>query len=370
MFEIPFLKPKLVVKEDYMGYLKQIDDSRSYTNYGALNTWFEQRLIHELFEGQGSAVTVNNATTGLILAITQIKRPGKYALMPSFTFAATPLAAMWCGLEPYFIDVCEKDWCMNEELLEKEITRLGDEVAAVIPYAAFGTNLDISYYQALQDRGIPVVIDAAASVGSRLTTHFGQGFTGAVVFSFHATKGFGIGEGGLIYSSDKEMINRIRQASNFGFSEERESKQMGINGKLSEYAAAIGLATLDVFELKKQKREQVFEWYMEGLEHLGLLEQGWRLQEVRGSVAYSFLSMLCPEQLTNSYFVQKLAAQGVQTRTYFAPSCHEQTLFKSYNRTSLHVTEQICRRIINLPLWEDMNQGHVQKIVRGLIYEG
>ncbi|NOU97236.1 DegT/DnrJ/EryC1/StrS family aminotransferase [Paenibacillus sp. LMG 31456] len=370
MFDIPFLKPKLVVKEDYMDYLKQIDDSRSYSNYGALNTLFEQRLIRELFNGQGSAVTVNNATTGLILSISQLKRRGKYALMPSFTFAATPLAAMWCGLEPYFIDVCEKDWCMNEELLEKEINRLGDEVAVVIPYATFGTNLDTTSYEALQDRGIPVVIDAAASMGSKLTTHFGQGFTGAVVYSFHATKGFGIGEGGLIYSSDKEMINKVRQASNFGFNEDRESKQMGINGKLSEYAAAIGLATLEVFEQKKLKREQVFGWYMEGLEQLGLMEQGWQHQEVKGSVAYSFLSLLCPETYRNTHFVERLASSGIQTRTYFSPSCHQQALFQSYPRTLLHITEQIGRRIINLPLWEDMNQGNVETILQGLSHEG
>jgi dTDP-4-amino-4,6-dideoxygalactose transaminase len=190
------------------------------------------------------------------------------------------------------------------------------------------------------------------------------------VYSFHATKGFGIGEGGLIYSSDHEMINRIRQASNFGFNENRESKQMGLNGKLSEYAAAIGLATLDVFQEKKRKRELVYDWYMKELEQAGLLENGWRLQEVRGSVAYSFLSLLCPAEFSNTRFVEKLATLGIQTRTYFAPSCHQQPLFQAYPRTSLDITEQICSRIINLPLWEDMNQGHVQKIIRGLSHEG
>ncbi|CAN7389264.1 DegT/DnrJ/EryC1/StrS family aminotransferase [Paenibacillus sp. LjRoot56] len=370
MFDIPFLRPKLVVKEEYMDYLKQIDDSRSYTNYGALNTSFEQQLIQDLFQGEGYAVTVNNATTGLILAISQIKRPGKYALMPSFTFAATPLAAMWCGLEPYFIDVNERDWCMNEELLQQVIQQLGDEVAVVIPYATFGTNMDTSFYEALQERNIPVVIDAAASIGSRTNQHFGQGFSGAVVFSFHATKGFGIGEGGLIYSSDKEIINRVRQASNFGFNEDRESMQRGLNGKVSEYAAAIGLATLHVFHQKKQKREQIFDWYIEELEQTGLLDLGWQLQEVRGSVAYSFFSLLCPEKRSNTYFVEKLAKHGIQARTYFTPSCHKQTAFQSYPRTSLHITEQIGRRIINLPLWEDMDQGHVQKILRGLLHEG
>ncbi|MDF2958855.1 MAG: aminotransferase, degt/dnrj/eryc1/strs family protein [Paenibacillus sp.] len=369
MFEIPFLRPKLVEKEDYMDYLKQIDDSRIYSNYGALNTLFEQRLIQELFHGDGSAVTVNNATTGLMLAISQAKRPGKYALMPSFTFAATPLAAMWCGLEPYFIDIRESDWCMDEELLDREIKRLGDDVAVVVPYAAFGTNMETSFYQSLENRGIPVVIDAAASIGSRADHHFGHGFTGTVIFSFHATKGFGIGEGGLIYSFNHEVISKLRQASNFGFNEDRESRQVGLNGKLSEYAAAIGLATLNAFQDKKSKREQVFDWYLEQIEHSRLLSSGWRLQEVRGKVAHSFFSLLCPETSSSIDFVQKLASYGVQTRTYFSPCCHQQAQFRSYPQTSLTVTEQVGRRIINLPLWEDMNQGHVRRILQVLTHE-
>ncbi|TDF92341.1 aminotransferase class I/II-fold pyridoxal phosphate-dependent enzyme [Paenibacillus piri] len=366
MYEIPFLRPKLVEKEAYADYFRQIDDSRIYTNYGTLNTLFEQRLLHELFRNKGSAVTVNNATTGLMLAISLTKRRGKYALMPSFTFAATPLAAMWCGLEPYFIDIRPNDWCMDEELLKHELDKLGDEVAVVVPYAAFGTNMDISGYQSLQERGIPVVIDAAASVGSTLDGHFGQGFEGTVVFSFHATKGFGIGEGGLIYSADRPVIDALRQMANFGFDVERDSRQIGLNGKLSEYAAAIGLATLQAYEQKKGRRERVYGWYMEELAEAGLPDQGWTLQDVRGTVAQSFFSMLCPAASCNLDVVRMLAAHGIQSRTYFAPSCHQQTLFQSCPSTSMTVTEQIGSRIVNLPLWEDMNRSQVSKVVRCL----
>ena len=144
---------------------------------------------------------------------------------------------MWCGLEPYFVDIKDDDWCMNEELIKELLEKLGDEVALVMPYATFGTNLDLKFYQRVQDSGVPVVIDAASFGTSGVNGAFGKGFTGVVVFSFHATKPFGIGEGGLVYSADKSLISKIRQAGNFGFSENRETTLQGLNSKLSEYAA-------------------------------------------------------------------------------------------------------------------------------------
>lgn len=139
---------------------------------------------------------------------------------------------------------------MNREQLEHTVKQLGDEVAVIVPYATFGTAIDLSLYNRLMQQGVPVVIDAASSFGTKTleeATHFGKGFGGAVVFSFHATKSFGIGEGGLVYSMDQELIKRIRQAGNFGFSSNRESVIQGLNSKMSEYTAAIALATLDQF---------------------------------------------------------------------------------------------------------------------------
>lgn len=92
--------------------------------------------MSEFFDSKGAVTTVANATLGLMAAIQFKKRKkGKYALMPSFTFPATPLAAIWCGLEPYFIDVSLDDWCMDKTLLLDKIDELKDEVAVVVPYA-------------------------------------------------------------------------------------------------------------------------------------------------------------------------------------------------------------------------------------------
>jgi dTDP-4-amino-4,6-dideoxygalactose transaminase len=366
--KIPFLRPNLVKQDTFTNYLSQIEESRLYSNYGPLNTLFENRVLNEFYEGNGAVLTVNNATSGLMLAINQRKRPkGKFALMPSFTFSATPLAAMWCGLDPYFVDVNEDDWCMNEELVKDLLTKLGDKVAVVVPYATFGTDLDLSFYKQIHESGIPVVLDAAPSFGtSGRSGAFGHDFPGPIVFSFHATKSFGIGEGGLVYSADKDLISQIRQAGNFGFSSDRETISQGLNSKLSEYGAAVALATLDAFPEKSRKRRQLYQWYQEQFQQTPLLKKEWQLQKTEGEIAYQFMPVLCPEDQSNLDFVKLLADNQIEARTYFSPTCHQQNLFTAFDRASMSVTDNISRRIMSLPLWEEMKKSDIVRVTQVL----
>ncbi|XXM72452.1 DegT/DnrJ/EryC1/StrS family aminotransferase [Lysinibacillus sphaericus] len=370
MENIPFLQPNLVKKESFLHYLIQIEETRKYSNYGPLNTRFEKRVMSENFDGDGGALTVNNATIGLILAISGcMRKECRYAIMPSFTFSATPLAAMWCGLEPYFIDVDEDSWCMNESLLSEALDNLGDETAVVVPYATFGTNLDLDYYVKLHGTGIPVVIDAAPCFGTtNMNGAFSKSFPGVSVFSFHATKSFGIGEGGLLYSGDKGKIQELRKAGNFGFSADRESVQMGLNSKLSEYAAAIALATLDAYPAKVQERQQIYEWYKEAFLTLPSLKS-WKLQKTEGTIAHQFMPVLCPEYENSDSYVKLLASEGIEARTYFSPACHQQKLFSTFKRTGMPVTDSLADRILSLPLWEGMEKEDVNRIA-GVLSKG
>lgn len=365
MGHIPFLKPNIVKAEMVMKYLHEIEENRIYSNYGPLNTLFETKICSEYFSNEGLVTTVNNATTGLMLAISESKRPkGRYALMPSFTFAATPLAAKWCGLDPYFVDICSDTWCMDVNLVDDLIRRMGDEIAVIVPYAAFGTYMDLSYYKQLHNSGLPVVVDAAASFGAmEKNVQFGKDFPGLVVYSFHATKPFGIGEGGLVYSSNSDTILRIRQAGNFGFSSNREATLLGLNSKLTEYSSAIGLGTLESFFEKKGERLAIYEWYIELLNKKGLFKDGWATQKLAGSVPHQFMSVLCPEYTTNLSVVDLLAKHRIEARTYFSPPCHQHLQFYSSDFDDLSVTNQISQKIISLPLWEGMNYETVVGIV-------
>ncbi len=364
MGNIPFLVPNLVKSEMFMSLFSKIESSKRYSNYGPFNSLFEDRVIKEVFDSVGAAVTVNNATSGLMLAISQCKRPNaKYALMPSFTFAATPLAAMWCELEPFFVDISKEDWCMDRRLLEEVLKEFGDQIAVIVPYATFGTNMDLDYYQKLHVNGFPVVIDAAASFGTTGSGgQFGKGFPGATVFSFHATKSFGIGEGGLVYSGDEEIIHRVRRAGNFGFDGGRAASLLGMNSKLSEYTAAIALATLDVYEEKKSARIRLGHYYNKYFKDFGLFNDGWVPHNIQGNVPHQFYSILCPEDRHSKDVMASLASHQVETGSYFSPACHQQPLFSQYQSTSMTVTNDVTRRIVSLPLWEEMKEDQVQFI--------
>lgn len=368
MIRIPFLKPNLVPSESYKAYLDSIDQNNIYSNFGPLNSLFEHRIVDEWFDGIGAASTVANATLGLITAVSNGKRAkGRFALMPSFTFAATPLAAMWCGLEPYFVDIREGDLCMDTDLLRETVEKLGDDVAVVVPYAAFGTNIDLSVYRSLQESGIPVIVDAAASFGAHGPQgQFGKGFPGAVIFSFHATKTFGIGEGGMVYSNESSLVDEVRLLSNFGFSEERVSVAMGLNAKLSEYAAAVGLATLDIFPKKVSRRQEIHGWYLKLFQNSGLFDRGWEVQKYEGSVPFQFMTVLCPEGQTNTDYMAELSRSNIESRAYFAPSCHQQPRFESAARTTMTVTERISRRVISLPMWDAITEDLTQMVVENL----
>lgn len=364
---IPFLRPRLVALAEYASLIEQIDASRLYSNFGPLNTRFEQRVVEEQFDGVGAAATVCNATLGLMLAIQAVKRSGRYAVMPSFTFAATPLAARWCGLEPYFVDVSADNWCIDPMSLKNALAHLGDAVAVVIPYATLGTALELAPYEALIRQGVPVVVDAAPGLGTRLGgTGFGVGFKGPIVYSLHATKTFGIGEGGLVYSGDTGVVAKVKSLSNFGFNVSRASTLPGLNAKLSEYGAAVALATLQGHSDRVESRHDLYEAYAGNFAQLGLLAAGWQFQTLRGDVAHQFVAVATPPGLTNTSVVAQLAGNSIEARTYFSPPCHVQPQFVDAPRAALTATDDLSRRIVSLPLWDDIGAQRIRHVCEAL----
>lgn len=366
--QIPFLRPNLVSLPAVEARLQSIDATRRYSNFGPLVSEFERRVVSELIGATGGAVTVCNATIGLMLAIAAVRRTGaRFAVMPSFTFAATPLAAQWCGLTPYFVDVDPETWCPDSSRIADAVQRLGPDLAAVVTYATFGAPMALNPYRELVDAGVPVVIDAAPCLGARSgACAFAAGFPGPVVYSLHATKAFAIGEGGLIYSGDVGLVERIRRMSNFGFGPDRASLELGLNGKMPEIAGAFALATLDAFAQKMALREALYGVYVDELAGGGLLAEGWQLQRFDGHTPHQFMPVACAPRLTNSSVAAAMHGCDIEVRTYFSPPCHQQPQFATCPNNGLPVTDDLARRCLSLPLWEEMTPATVQRVVAAL----
>ncbi len=248
--ECPVARPKLPTADAILPYLRQIDANQYYSNFGPMVNEVEARLAARFGVPAECVTTVSNATSGLIAALAAEARTRSrnvndgpaFCLLPAWTFVATLHAVLAAGLEPYLLDVDEETWQLTPEAVEHALGRIPGQPVAVVPVSPFGRPVDMAAWDALSERtGLAVVADAAAA--------FDRGTVGRnpAVFSLHATKILAAGEGGFVVSTDAELIQEIRKCINFGFFGERVARSRAINGKMSEYHAAVTLAALDAW---------------------------------------------------------------------------------------------------------------------------
>jgi dTDP-4-amino-4,6-dideoxygalactose transaminase len=364
---VPFLRPNPPKLSRQTAGLAEIENSGIFSNYGPVNSRLEERISRTLFRGEHCCVTVANATLGLMLAIKRAvgwNPRGRYALMPSFTFAAGAQAALWCGLTPLFSDIDSETWLPSAEAEAELLAKYGDEIAVIVPNATFGNCLDLERYQAISvQRGIPLVVDAAAALGSldREGEPFGIGCMHPLVFSMHATKAFATAEGGLIYCADRQLVADIRTMGNFGFGEPRAATMPGLNSKMSEVCALLGLAKLSDYETATRHRQAMFDYYRASLPE-------YTFQKLTGQrIAHQFVSVLVPESHSGRVedVIEILRAHGVGAARYFVPHLAEQPFFQqTCVAGALPATEKIARRIIALPVSDMLTESEVDYVCR------
>lgn len=229
------VRPLLPSADKLLPYLQRIDASRHYTNFGGLNSEFQERL--EVLFG-APCITGSSATSLITAVLMSYDLPhGSLVAMPSWTFPATAAAVVSAGLNPYFVDVDH----------EGVIGKILYPVSAMIVVSPFGRPLDMTGFNGLE---IPVIIDAAAGFDAFSTVCKPQ--KNPVIISTHATKSFGTGEGGFITCHDNDLLEKVRRITNFGFTPERNIEHTGLNAKLSEYHAAVGLAGIDGWGQKRK----------------------------------------------------------------------------------------------------------------------
>ena len=366
---IPLVRPAPPQLSLAVAELQALEQSGIFSNFGPVNTLFEQEMLDRFFGGKGACTTVCNATIGLMLAIKDAvgEQPaGKFALMPGFTFAAAAHAALWCGLTPLLCDVDPATWAADPAAEAELLERYAGQIAIVMPYATFGYPIDLEHYKKLADQlGVPVVVDAAASLGTcdEQGHGFGSGFAGSVVYSMHATKSFAVGEAGLIYSADTERVARIRTMSSFGFGEPRTATMVGLNGKVSEVTALLGRLRLLDYDSIMEHRAALSTRYRQALPELQFQVKA------PGTQAHQFVPALLPSALGDRRTAIRaaLADQGVATGAYFSPHLMEQPYFqKTCVAGAIPVCDDVSARMISLPLFDTMTHHEVDQVVASL----
>ena len=368
--KIPLTCPTAPKLSNSIERLQSIEESNWLSNYGPVNTELECGFIRSVFDGVGACTTVNNATTGLILALKlaadKAVGKGRYVVMPSFTFAAAAHAVLWAGLTPLLVDIDPFDWAACREGEEQLLREYGDGIAVLMPYATFGSNIDLSRYERLaRDHGVGVVVDAASSLGAldENGSAFGIGFPHAIVFSMHATKTFGVGEAGLVYSADTDIIATLRQMANFGFGAERCATMPGLNGKVSEVTALSALIKLPELDRLTAHRAELAQCYRREL-------PDWTPQRSLGlRDAYQFMPLLMPSNLVDSRetLQARLTELGVGTGHYFSPHIVEQPYFRTRCVSgALPATEAVARRMMSFPMSDSLQIDDVVRVCKAV----
>ncbi len=354
---IPVARPRLPSAAAILPYLREIDSNGWYANHGPLWLRFHARLADHWGVQRDQMALANNATSALTLALQASGlAPGGVCLLPSWTFAATAGAVLQAGLRPCFVDVHPRSWVPDPVAVVETARRVG-AVAAVI-VSPFGGPLDTAAWDGVAaETGMTVVLDAAAAFDTLRRggpMRLGQCPT---VISLHATKVFGVGEGGAVLSRDNAWLERFRRLTNFGFLGTRESMLPGINAKISEYSSAIGLAALDQWGETRGRWAAVTRAYATRLRAIpGLLAS----PGFGGNWVGSTLNVVWPADRLGA--VAELAEDGIGTLRWWGGGCHRQPAFAAELAERLDVTEGLAPRVVGLPFWQDMTPTQVEAV--------
>lgn len=346
-FPLPLIQVNPPDRNAVNEYLNESYEAGVFTNRGVLQRQASKQLSrHVALSLEGYLASSNTAALTSCLIAAGVRN--RHVLMSNFTFAATLHAIIMAGGIPVLCDVDAESCEMTVDQVKKLISECNFDIAAIVPTRVFGFVNDYSdliYF--CKSIGIPVVIDAAATFPAKEDSwHFDE-YALYEVFSLHATKVFGIGEGGLIVGEDS-AIQRVIQSSNFGIKENENTIEDGLNAKADEFMAARALARISEYENDVQLRKKFVEIYKNAIQRSGKVRY---LQDNELTI-YNYFPIIFKDEGSLAKFKSKVDPYII-TRKYYSPSIS--TGYKGnamiLKTEDLSVSESISTRILALPVY-------------------
>lgn len=363
---VPLQQPELPDPAAIMRHYARSQDACFYSNGGPCARLLTSRLEHRLGNA-AFCVPTGNCTVGLMAAARAVfgapERSRRIVLTPAYTFTATACALAWTGYEPEFVDIEPRGWHLDATALEAALAARGPSVAGVMACAAFGTAPPAAqraaWRAACESHGVPLMIDSAAGFGASGDDGRMLGAVGDTeVFSFHATKPFAIGEGGLVVTHDPEVAARTARLINFGLEPDtRVSAEAGLNGKMSELHAATGLAMLEMFDDALARRRRTAARLREAVGELPLMHQAHAERST-----WQVFPVLAPTPAARDRVVDLAPAHGIQVRTMHDPPLHRHPAFAGKRNHGLAITDLVAERALALPMANDLGEDAVERI--------
>lgn len=355
-------RPYLPPLEEFLPYLAEIWESRRLTNGGPFHQQFEEALRQYLGVPYVSLFT--NGTLALMTALQALRITGEVITTP-YTFAATTHALLWNGIKPIFVDVRPDTCNLDEELVEAAIT---PRTTAILPVHCYGNPCATQRLQQIADTyGLKLIYDAAHAFGVTVEGHSLLEEGDLAVLSLHATKVFNTFEGGAIICHDAKLKQRIDYLKNFGFADEVTVVAPGINGKMSEFQAALGLLQLRHVDRAIAARLEIDRRYRQALAEIPGVRCLSIDARVRSNGGY-FPVLIGPDYpLSRDHLYEKLRSNNIHVRRYFYPLISNLPMYRgraSAAPANLPVATKLAEQVLCLPIYPGLDGETVDRIIQ------
>jgi dTDP-4-amino-4,6-dideoxygalactose transaminase len=340
---IPITKPFLPPQEEYAHYLKGIWQRQWITNMGPLASNLELtikdylKVNHLLF--------VTNGTVALEMAIKGLELQGEI-ITTAFSFVATTSSIVWAGCQPVFVDIDQESLNIDPTKIEAAIT---EKTTAILATHVYGNPCDVEAIDAIAKKhNLKVIYDGAHAFGVKVNGQSIFNYGDVSICSLHATKLYHSIEGGLIMTNDPEFLKKLALMRN-----------LGINGKNSEFHAAMGLVNITHMPEINEKRKLVSDRYDQNLQGLKARKPLWHKESANN---YAYYPLVFEDIQVMLNCMEYLKVNEIFTRRYFYPSLASSLPYMEYKK--LDVTEDISSRVLCLPLYPDLTTEEVDLISR------
>jgi len=354
--------PLLPEIEDVIKEFRNIYESKWLTNMGAKHNMLEDRLKEVLKVKNVSLF--NNGTIALLTALKALDLPlGSEVITTPFTFAATPHCIAWNGLNPVFCDIEPNTMCIDADKIESHITSKTKAILGVHVYG-FPCNVE-KINKIAQKYNLKVIYDGAHVFSTEINGKGIGSFGDITMFSFHATKLFNTIEGGCLTYNDDNLYKKIYNLRNFGIRGEETVEDIGLNGKMNEFQAVIGLLNLEIFGTEKIKRAEVMNKYNQRLSAI----KGVRIPKMPKNCtnSYQYYPIVIEDAYakTRNELHMEFKKHNINTRKYFYPLCSDYECYKdlvSSNPENLPVANDIKNKVLCLPFYGNLKDDVIDLI--------
>lgn len=355
---IPVTKPFSPPIEAYKKYIDGIWERNWFTNNGPLVQELEAQL--KSFLGTEHLLFLGNGTIAIQIAIKALDLKGEIITTP-FSYVATTSSIVWENCTPVFADIDEATLNISPASIEACIT---PKTTGILATHVYGNPCDIDAIQAIAEKhGLKVIYDAAHCFGSNYKGSSVFAFGDVSTTSFHATKLFHTIEGGAVFCRDKEVYGKMSYMRNFGHNGPVTFSGVGINGKNSEFHAAMGLVNLPYVNEILSKRKTAHQWYDQFLEGKELrkpfITEG-------AEFNFSYYPLIFPNEEIMLNVIEQMQKQEIFPRRYFYPTLSSLEYVPKRHQTP--IADQISKRVICLPLFHQISEEEVEKVAKAISF--